>query len=305
MRRQVDRVRRYFNASPSERFQMRRNRWTEVRKWREIWRWHRLTRGNHRIALVSNSEYLLVHVGDHIGRQVFVHGEYDLDKFELTLGLLDRSVIGTLVDVGANIGSISVPAVARGLAIRAVAIEPEPRNFALLTSNVAINSLEDRIECHQLAAGAEDDIDLELLLSEKNYGDHRIAGPEKSDLGRASLRVKSRTLDSIAPSLDPCSDLIWVDVQGFEPAVLRGSVKLLKAKVPIVLEFWPRVLAENSSVDELLKLLAPYNSFIDLGDNTLSLQPLQSLGTLWDEHLPRGTFTDLLILSDTSESVGI
>lgn len=78
----------------------------------------------------------------------------------------DRS--GTLYDIGANIGLISVP-VARNLRVRVVAFEPDGENCALLRANAAF--AEAAIEIVN-AAVAEHAGTLSFKRSEYNCGDH-------------------------------------------------------------------------------------------------------------------------------------
>src|SRR5690606_20525994 len=61
---------------------------------------------------------------------------------------------GLFVDVGANLGNHTVY-FAQVLGREVVAVEPEPMNASLLRDNVALNSLEDRVEIHNRAAMSE------------------------------------------------------------------------------------------------------------------------------------------------------
>ncbi|MGH7069469.1 MAG: FkbM family methyltransferase, partial [Acetobacteraceae bacterium] len=57
---------------------------------------------------------------------------------------------GTYLDIGANIGLMTVP-FARDPRIRCIAFEPEPVNFGFLQRNVARNAEGCSVELHQLA----------------------------------------------------------------------------------------------------------------------------------------------------------
>ena len=56
-----------------------------------------------------------------------------------------------MVDVGANIGPICIPAVTRGYVQQAVAVEPNPDNCRLLRVNVALNGLHNKIAVEECA----------------------------------------------------------------------------------------------------------------------------------------------------------
>jgi len=200
-----------------------------------------------------------------------LHGEYDFDKLILALRLLGRTEIGLLVDVGANIGSICIPAIARDIALTAVAIEPEALNFSLLTANCEINDVTSRITCHQVAVGAKDHHLVRLELSTDNFGDHRVTPTIGDHRDRPSSNVSSMRLDTIVPDLNPLTDLIFMDVQGFEKFVLDGATSAIQARIPIVMEYFPEGIQEHCSLDDLLQVISPYSGYFDLNMPTLCL----------------------------------
>ena len=57
----------------------------------------------------------------------------------------------TLIDIGANIGSISIPALARGFFRNAIVFEPEIKNYRVLIANIYLNKLENKIRSINLA----------------------------------------------------------------------------------------------------------------------------------------------------------
>ena len=85
------------------------------------------------------TEHFVIDTRDKSGgaKQIFATGELDFFDFTKTLELLQQhhgylGIPTLLIDVGANIGQICIPAVARGYSKRAIAIEPEPHNCRLL-----------------------------------------------------------------------------------------------------------------------------------------------------------------------------
>lgn len=247
----------------------------------------------------------LVRATDHwIGRDIFIQGNYDFDKYTHALEVLKRLSPAfeseVLIDVGANIGSICIPAVARGFAQRAVAIEPERGNARLLQANVTLNGLDDHIRIAQTAAGSVDDELLELTLSDYNFGDHRIQTNSSIDDDDMSSRqvelVLSQSLDTICGE-EPSNNntIVWMDVQGFEGFVLKGATRFLMQKVPLVLEFSPHLMDNAGSTDALFECLAHYQSFVDLA-NSGNVRPISELPALRTELGSGGRFTDILVI---------
>lgn len=239
----------------------------------------------------------MVRVGDeHIGRTVYRTGEYELHKLTRALDALGSRSIETIVDVGANIGTTCIPALSRGFASAAIAIEPEPINFAMLAANVRLNGLQGSVACVHAAAGASSDTTVELELASRNYGDHRVTSPFGPRVGRASsVRVPMVALDDIAPATTGERDLIWMDVQGYEVEVLRGAVGLVSRGVPVVMEFWPAALEEHHPREEVRELLGSWSTVIDLGSRSLDPLDAAGLDRLLRDLSDRGNQTDLLV----------
>lgn len=258
--------------------------------------------------LVSNGpgETLIVSAADKaIGRSVFVNRTpYDFDKVESVVALLGaRSRRELLIDVGANIGSICIPAVKRRVFDKAIAIEPEPRNFALLTANVAINGLADRIVTHNVAMGSADHASLLFELSEDNFGDHRVRSEGRPSLGdepqRPTITVPSARFDTLVGAVDPASTVIWVDTQGFEGFVLAGATRALATRTPMCLEFWPYGMVRSGGFPLLKTALieSGYTTFYDLKEQAGPVELNdESLVRLYRRLGESGPFTDLLVL---------
>lgn len=186
-----------------------------------------------------------------IGRHLYCLGEYELD---LTLKVRDflhaRNKVwgGTVLDIGANMGVISIGMIHNGLMERAIAIEPEPRNFSLLQHNVRQNRLEDRVICLPYAAS---DIrsKVEFELSDENFGDHRIRpkrmhAPELfQESSRRVTEVEADCLDHLLENLPKDFidhiRLIWLDAQGHEGKIFLGGRRIFSRDIPVVSEIWP------------------------------------------------------------------
>ena len=258
--------------------------------------WAKICESGEKFALVSGAENYLVHTNDPIGKDIYLFGEYDFRKFELALQLLGRSKVDVLVDIGANIGSICLPAVKRGLANNAIAIEPEPTNFAMLQANLAMNNVSHRVKSFQMALGPSDDQELILDLSMDNFGDHRIAPTVGEPRKRNQISIRSSRFDTVIGELNPETDLIYIDVQGFEKFVIDGAIQSTQKRVPMVLEFWPNGISEHCQMTEFLDCLSSYSAYVDLNSPVPTALPLELLSDFWDG-LMRGPvdFGDILV----------
>lgn len=244
-----------------------------------------------------------------ISKQIFISEEFDLEKFYKVINFLNTSKkIENLYDIGANIGTICIPAVKRNLVKKAFAVEPVRKNFDLLKVNVMLNDLKNRIDMYNYALGSEDDKNLDIELANDNSGDHRVRLTNlESNLynekGRQIEKVKSKKFDSLFKNLNKDKDLVWMDTQGFEPLILDGAKNLIDKEIPLVIEFWPYGLKRNNLWEHMRKIIERYKYYADLSYNELALKKinkdsLDDLFSNWDEEKKGkpALFTDLLLL---------
>ncbi|MFO0905017.1 MAG: FkbM family methyltransferase [Pirellulales bacterium] len=211
-----------------------------------------------------------------IASSLYQRRQYEFDSSRRTIAFLkDHNLIprrgATMFDIGANLGMISIGLVLAGDIERALAIEPEPTNFKLLSRNVAQNHLTDRIVCFPAALGAQV-ATLTMELSPKNPGDHRIRTRPTSDAQerhgesqRPTVEVPSLPLDQVVQRAEVAEaglaapSLVWLDVQGYEGYVFEGGRKLLNAGVPAVAEIWPYgILRAGMSLERFAAIVGEF-----------------------------------------------
>lgn len=242
--------------------------------------------------VTSAREHFVVSTRDKvIGKELFLDGEFDFSKLIAALAILKQEGLEAprhLIDVGANIGSITIPALARGLFSTATAIEPHPENVRLLRTNVALNGLSDRVRIVESAVG--DKAGAILLLSEapSNSGNHAI--------GSTGLSVTSCLLDDLE---QPSSRaLLWMDIEGYEGHALAGGAKLLNAGIPFVSELNFQFLQASGGMD-MFERAADGRRIFDLGSTGQSETSLEELKSYLSAP---GAFTDILAIPRTSSS---
>ncbi|WP_249142885.1 FkbM family methyltransferase [Bradyrhizobium liaoningense] len=126
----------------------------------------------------------------------------------------------TFVDVGANVGQLSLAAAMRvARSGRVIAIEAHPRICKYLLGNIRLNGLT--VEVHNTAVGSTDG---ELVFTDFRSDDMNFACATPPP-GSAALRVPVRTLDSIVENR--AVDLLKVDVEGFEVDLLKGAAQTI------------------------------------------------------------------------------
>lgn len=200
--------------------------------------------------VVGDREKYVVSTKDKvIGRELFLHGEFDFQKLVTALKIIRREgqqMPTHLIDVGANIGSITIPALVRGLMTSATAIEPHPENLKLLRANLALNDVSDLVTVIPHGVGAESNQRLYLQESQSNSGNHSISG--------SGLEIASSKLDDIEPHRQDA--LLWMDIEGYEGHALIGAHQIIEAGTPIACEFNPEFLHASAGMEFFMHSLS-------------------------------------------------
>lgn len=166
----------------------------------------------------------------------------------------------TLVDVGAHTGEYATCArAAFGPAATLHCFEPRPDSFAVLERRVGG---QPRTSCHRLALG--DEAGTASLFSDSAssvftslYAE--AFGAPGHEVSRVD-DVELRTLDDLAGDLAlERIDLLKVDVEGHELAVLKGARRLLAAGAidAVQFEFGERSLYSRTFLRDFFELLGP------------------------------------------------
>ncbi len=132
-------------------------------------------------------------------------------------------------DIGANIGLYALFAAKRGL--RVYAFEPSAQSFAAMTRSAEANGLVIDAFCLALADG-EAIARLNMASSEAGHSMHSIEGAA----ARFSQAVPAITVDAFIAVFGATPPThIKLDVDGIEPAILRGAAGTLASTVREVL----------------------------------------------------------------------
>lgn len=215
----------------------------------------------------------VVSVGDDgPGRALTIFGTTpEFDVMPRALSILHSNGTPTdgtvLVDVGANIGTTSLPAVQQHGFGRSIAIEPERENVRALRASVALNELEDRIDVVVAAAGAEPGT-APFRRGKRTRNGWRAGAGRLGVEGEDVETVPVVTVDGELASRNVRPDrvgMLWIDVQGHEGHVLAGAPGLVRRACPVVFAVRPRKLARAGSLALLIELIrSRYAYVVDL-----------------------------------------
>jgi len=207
-----------------------------------------------------------------------------------------------LVDVGANIGTTCLPAVARLGFARAIAIEPYARNVQVLRANAGLNGLADRVMVVEAAASDTEGEATFAAGKPTTRGRRRSgAGTIRPDSSGDAVRVVTVDAELARRGLSAGDvGLLWADVQGHEAKVAFGARSLLEAARPFVFAARTGKLEQSGDLARFAAHIEKsYAHVIDLRDAASNVQPASSLRDLLR---PRGT-TDILAFGRPAQRV--
>jgi FkbM family methyltransferase len=210
------------------------------------------------------------------------------EPFETSLIVAILGPGDVFVDVGANIGYFCVIAASLvGTSGRVIAFEPDPKNCTLLDASIELNGFEGRTVTVE-AGLSNTDSDGQLYLSTENFGDHQIYAGES---GRASLPIALHHGANFLRTRIERLDLLKVDTQGSEYAVIEGLMPLLQelSRPPqIIIELTPFSLREagasGAALITLLNTLAQPFWIIDHIEHALVRSAASEL-SLWCDNV--------------------
>ncbi len=138
-------------------------------------------------------------------------------------------------DIGSNIGLFSIYAAAKIENIEVISFEPSTSNLRILSRNISINQLENKIKIFQIPLGASKNNFLKFNEQKFNEGesynsiDSNINFEGKKMKSENKYKIFSTNIDQIIDDkiLD-VPDYIKIDVDGAEHLILKGGTKLFK-----------------------------------------------------------------------------
>ena len=230
---------------------------------------------------------LAVDPSDPIGRAIATSGVWEPNVTAVFRAILSPGDV--CVDVGAHVGYYTLLASGIvGSSGHVYALEPSPPLFRELCANIELNRASN-VTALQAAAGAE-------------KGDAIVAHPDPTNSGSSFVRCTgtadegtgaSRRVESAVP-LRPVADvtraehrslvrLVKIDVEGFEPEVVRGLFPLFAAgeRPHLIVELHPEsaeeaatLLARLSTAHDLAAYRIPKPDTYDRFSSYASVEPM-------------------------------
>lgn len=164
-------------------------------------------------------------------------------------------------DIGANIGYYALmEAKAVGEKGKVYALEPVLSTVELLKKNIEVNNYLN-VEVHEIGIGDHDGETMMYTTDKCNW--NSMYRNKKWDVVN-EIKVKIATLDNFVKDKE-YPDLVRMDVEGYEAAVIEGMKEILEKGKPLrmFIEVHPHIMKKGELV-KMLHTIKKYNFEIEL-----------------------------------------
>lgn len=193
------------------------------------------------LSMKGNIKLAVTNLIDSIGYELFINGTYERNLVNYLIENIPEN--GVFIDVGANIGAITIPVAFHRPDIKVFSIEASPFVFEYLKYNVDIHSLQN-ITLINKAIHITDGEILDFYTPKDQFG----KGSFSNVFTDESEKVQTSRMDTLIKEHSIKPNIIKVDVEGYESFVFQSmSNYLLESGVKpiIIFEFvdWCEKLA--------------------------------------------------------------
>lgn len=231
-------------------------------------------------------KYLLFDTNDLISNHIKHFGVFDetiLNIANVALTHLKKTKnSGIILDIGANIGTFTLPLAKIFSEFNFEAFEVQSTVFYQLCANIILNSLEN-VTAHNFGLSENNESFMKNspdYNKERNIGMYSLVNEynnllrgEETGFSTKTVNIECRKLDSLQYGNDII--LIKIDVEGMELSVLKGAAGTIVNNnfPPIFYEAWhhPWFIEKRMAVDDYLKNIGYQITYF--GDNAYAQHP--------------------------------
>lgn len=193
-------------------------------------------KGTITVPVGENASFRMVHHGYVIENELFWRGLDGWEKVSLELWRRLSARSKVIFDIGANTGVFGLLAQAANPEAVVVAVEPVERIFEKLRKNIALNG--ERVKGVHAAVS---DHKGTAVLYDMTESEHVLSVSLNKEWNKASTQLRPvevpclTVMDLVEMTGAGTVDLLKIDVETHEPAVLRGFEALLRKDRPTML----------------------------------------------------------------------
>lgn len=202
----------------------------------------------------QNCEYFLPNLIENVALEIFINGIYEKETSDFFAKMLPKN--GVFLDLGANIGAISVPLIKKRSDIKVVCVEAAPWIFEYLQKNIKHNNIQQNAITICNALFYSDDEEVNFYSPNEKFGKGSLSPAFTSE----PVKVRTIKIDTLLKKIGSEKvDIIKIDIEGYEFHAFKGAMNLLsKADAPdILFEFvdWAEAIANDGETGAAQQIL--------------------------------------------------
>jgi len=188
-----------------------------------------------------------------------------------------------VIDVGANIGSLTLKAASLIKNGKVFAIEPHPQIYRYLIENIKLNNF-DNIECFNIIAGDKNQL--------QSFSDVKSDDQNSVRIDERGIKLRQQKIDDFIDNELEFA-LVKIDVEGYEKFVILGAKNVLKKTKCVYFEASDKLYRNYQyTYQDIFTLLT------SLGFSVFKIQE-NKIMRIADNYFPAGE--NLLAISDMAE----
>lgn len=196
----------------------------------------------------------LVGVFRYFGEQVFFPKYSTTFKLAIRDGIYEHEILKFLVhfvkddsvylDIGANIGLMSIPVLAKNPSVKVLSFEASPSTFGYLKKTWDRSKYKDRWVVYNNAV-SDSNMELDFFIAKDADGAYESMKDTKRVNFSGTIKVPGITVDTVWNDLNkPNVSVIKSDIEGADLLALRGATSCISECKPIIVLEWNNVNIE-------------------------------------------------------------
>lgn len=187
----------------------------------------------------------------YFGEKVFFPKSSTTFNLALRDGIYERDILNfvnnlvklnsTYIDVGANIGLMSIPILSKHRTVNVISIEASPNTFQYLQSSWNSSNYKDRWSLYHYAA-SNNNSEMDFFTASNAHGAYESLQDTKRINFTGKIKVPGITIDEIWNTVNrPYVSVIKSDIEGSDLIALQGADSCIANCNPYIILEWNRI----------------------------------------------------------------
>lgn len=162
----------------------------------------------------------------YLSSELYFNGQWECNSVNEIVQTLRKSPHGnrtTFLDIGANIGSYTIPIAKSGF--RVIGFEPMQYNHELLAASIGTYNLSNMVDIYPTAVSNSTST-VCLATTSAQHGNGQVVECNRAETnGWNYQRIYTGMIDDILSNHDLCYTVVKADVEGFELQAFKGAIQ--------------------------------------------------------------------------------